>query len=112
MMSYEPADHAGRLVESRLIAKAHLTAYANRRSLAMTLSAGQAGDAPLQPAVLDTIVVRYGTAAPPPQSRSGCWATSWDARSTGSRIGVVARPATTSPSSPYRAGFAMALIVE
>lgn len=63
-VSYEPADHAIGRSRGGLTTKAHLATDGNGRGLAV-LSAGQAGDSPMMPAVLDAIAVPRLTGGPP-----------------------------------------------
>ncbi|MFE3755611.1 IS5 family transposase [Nocardia tengchongensis] len=64
-VSYEPADHAIGRSRGGLTTKAHLATDGNGRGLAVLLSAGQAGDSPMMPAVLDAIAVPRLTGGPP-----------------------------------------------
>ncbi|GAB2443816.1 hypothetical protein [Nocardia tengchongensis] len=57
MVSYEPADQAIGRSRGGLTTKAHLATDGNGRGLAVLLIAGQAGDSPMMPAVLDAIAV-------------------------------------------------------
>ncbi|WP_203237048.1 IS5 family transposase, partial [Nocardia panacis] len=67
-MSYEPADHAIGRSRGGLTTKAHLATDGNGRGLAVLLTAGQAGDSPMMPAVLDAISVPRLTGGPPRRS--------------------------------------------
>lgn len=55
--SYEPADHAVGRSWGGLTTKAHLATDGDGRGLAVLLTAGQAGDSPMMPAVLDAVAV-------------------------------------------------------
>ncbi|MFE0179096.1 hypothetical protein ACFWZ2_43005 [Streptomyces sp. NPDC059002] len=64
-VSYEPADLAIGRFRGELTTEAHLAADGNGRGLAVLLSAGQAGDAPMMPAVLEAIAVPRLVGGPP-----------------------------------------------
>lgn len=64
-VSYEPADHAIGRSRGGLTTKAHLATDGNGRGLAVLLSAGQAGDSPMMPVLLDAIAVPRLTGGPP-----------------------------------------------
>ncbi|MFE3983424.1 hypothetical protein ACFXPR_02975 [Nocardia tengchongensis] len=110
MVSYEPADHAIGRSRGGLTTKAHLATDGNGRGLAVPLSAGQAGDSPMMPAVLDAIAVPRLTGGPPrcsPESPTGSGAA---VPADGHRGGVATR--YDKLASTYRAGFVMAVAVE
>ncbi|MGW6727989.1 IS5 family transposase [Nocardia sp. NPDC055029] len=65
MVSYEPADHGIGRSRGGLATKAHLATDGNGRGLAVLVTAGQAGDSPMMPAVLDAIAVPRLFGGPP-----------------------------------------------
>ncbi|MGF0316475.1 IS5 family transposase [Nocardia fluminea] len=65
MVSYEPADHGIGRSRGGLTTKAHLATDGNGRGLAVLITAGQAGDCPMMPAVLDAIAVPRLAGGPP-----------------------------------------------
>lgn len=64
-VSYEPVDHAVGRSRGGLTTKAHLAVDGNGRGMAVLVSAGQAGDSPMMPAVLESIAVPRLTGGPP-----------------------------------------------
>ncbi|MFE1591461.1 IS5 family transposase [Nocardia sp. NPDC058705] len=65
MGSYEPADHGIGRSRGGLTTEAHFATDGNGRGLAVLISAGQAADRPVMPAVLDAIAVPRLAGGPP-----------------------------------------------
>ncbi|MEV6220005.1 IS5 family transposase [Nocardia fluminea] len=65
MVSYEPADHGIGRSRGGLTTNAHLATDGNGRGLAVLITAGQAADCPVMPAVLDAIAVPRLAGGPP-----------------------------------------------
>ncbi|MFD6451277.1 transposase [Nocardia sp. NPDC060220] len=65
MVSYEPSDHGIGRSWGGLTTKAHLATDGNGLGLAVLITAGQAGDSPMTPAVLDAIAVPRLVGGPP-----------------------------------------------